>query len=425
MNNNPSFDHSRDTDSALTPSAAPIRWWRDAATLQRLVTDLITAEFAQIRPSGARLAPSPWPASMHIADDLGADSLELLQLATALAEMLHLHESGIEDFLLARPTIGDWVDIARSGLDEFSATLTFRTSGSTGVPKRCAHSLAGLWQEVLQLATLLQARRRVFSAVPSHHIYGFIFTVLLPHALDLHAANVIDLRGGSPARLRTLLSPGDLVIGHPTFWQAAVNLLPGLAADVVGVSSTAPCPDALSAGLRAAGLGRLVQIFGSSETAGIGWRDCETAPFALFDHWQRDAKHADALLRTASDGSVQRIAYPDALIWQDEQHFMPGARRDAGVQVGGINVFPSAVRSALLTHPAVRDAAVRLMRGDEGNRLKAFIVARDAQADRTALHADLTAWVQQHLTAAERPRAFTFGEQCPTGPNGKDADWII
>lgn len=421
MNNDP----PRIADAQPASAAPPVVWWRDTAVMQRLVSDLIATEFAIIRPSGAMLPPLPWSASLHIRDELGADSLELLQLATVLAEMLHLHESGIEDLLLARPTIADWISIAQSGLDGFSTTLTFRTSGSTGVPKRCTHSLAGLWQEVLELATLLPARRRIFSAVPSYHIYGFIFTILLPHALGLADISVIDLRGGSPARLRQTLQPGDLVIGHPTFWQAASTLLSGVADDVIGVSSTAPCPDALSAALRAAGLHRLLQIFGSSETAGIGWRERETEPYTLFSHWQRGAQHDVELERHLPDGSVQRIAYPDALAWYDDRHFLAGARRDDGVQVGGINVFPSVVRRALLAHPDVRDAAVRRMRSDEGDRLKAFIVARDAQADQVALHHALTIWVQQHLTPVERPRAFTFGEQCPVGANGKDADWII
>ena len=411
--------------NAPSSRIAPVEWWQQNEVMLRLICDLITAEFANIRPSGATLPPRPWPASMHIRDDLGADSLELLQLATALAEMLRLHESGTEDFLLARPTIADWISIAQAALERFSSTLTFHTSGSTGTPKSCTHLLADLWQEALELATLLPARRRVLSAVPCHHIYGFIFTILLPHALNSASAEVIDLRGSSPARLRQLLDQGDLVIGHPTFWKAASTLLPGIADDVVGVSSTAPCPDSLTEALRAAGLCRLLQIFGSSETAGIGWRDHETAPYALFNHWQRDPLHEALLIRRRVDGSMQSIEFPDTLAWHDDRHFSPGARRDAAVQVGGINVFPAVVRRVLLAHPAVCDAAVRLMRSDEGARLKAFIVAHETHFDQAALHQAIEDWVRQHLTPPERPRAFTFGARCPVGPDGKDADWII
>jgi acyl-coenzyme A synthetase/AMP-(fatty) acid ligase len=94
------------------------------------------------------------------------------------------------------------------------------------------------------------------------------------------------------------------------------------------------------------------------------------------------------------------------------------------VQVGGTNVFPAHVADVLALHPQVREAAVRLMRPDEGNRLKAFIVARPG-ADVDALRTGLPAWAAQRLTAPERPAAWTFGPRLPRQASGKPADWII
>ena len=74
-------------------------------------------------------------------DGLGADSLGLVSLATALVEALHLHRSGIEDYLLVRRTLGEWIEICAAGLARFDEALTFRTSGSTGKPKACTHAL--------------------------------------------------------------------------------------------------------------------------------------------------------------------------------------------------------------------------------------------------------------------------------------------
>jgi 4-coumarate--CoA ligase len=70
-------------------------------------------------------------------DGRGTDSLELVSLATALVEALHLHRSGIEDYLLARRTLGEWIEICAGGLARFDGALTFCTSGSTGKPKSC------------------------------------------------------------------------------------------------------------------------------------------------------------------------------------------------------------------------------------------------------------------------------------------------
>jgi long-chain acyl-CoA synthetase len=100
-----------------------------------------------------------------------------------------------------------------------------------------------------------------------------------------------------------------------------------------------------------------------------------------------------------------------------------GSRRDAAVQVGGVNVFPERVRQVLIEHPQVVDAAVRLMRPDEGLRLKAFVVPRpDAGAGFTQ---ELRAWIDTRLAAPERPKAITLGQQLPRGQLGKAADWSI
>jgi 4-coumarate--CoA ligase (photoactive yellow protein activation family) len=397
-------------------------WWLPQGVARRFVTDLLADEIARQRRGGAPLPPE-WRGEWRLDEDLGCDSLELVALATALAEALHLHESGIEDYLLARRTLDDWVAIAQAGLTRFSDRLTFRTSGSTGLPKPCMHPLGTLLQETQHLATLLPGRRRVLCAVPSHHIYGFLFSVLLPRDLGLAPEDVIDLRTSTPAWLARGARPGDLVIAHPLFWQATARTVPRLPPDVVGVTSTAPCPDSVAEALLAAGLARLLQVYGSTETAGIGARDSHAVPFTLFPYWRPGGE--EGLVRTPPEGGECRHAPPDGLRFCSPRTFSVGPRHDAAVQVGGTNVFPSRVREVLRRHPAVQDAAVRLMRPEEGERLKAFVVPREGVAAGEALASGLRAWVDQQLAAPERPRAFRFGQALPHTPAGKPADWSL
>jgi long-chain acyl-CoA synthetase len=403
-------------------------WWAHHPTLLRFVTDLLAAELAHARP-GRPPAPAPWPDGLDFVRDLGADSLELLGMGTALAEALHLrpHDGELDARLLARPVLDEWVAAARAGLAAGGQAITFRTSGSAGTPKRCTHTLATLWQETRVLADLLPGRRRILSAVPAHHIYGFLFTVLLPRTQGME--EVIDLRAASPAAWLDMLRPGDLVVAHPGWWEALARLRPAFGADITGVSSTAPCPDALADELAAAGL-RLLQVYGSSETAGVGWRERGGAPYTLFPYWQ-EADDASALLRRLPDGSSARYPLQDKLEWTapangGARRFRPAGRVDAAVQVGGTNVFPAYVAEVLRMHPAVTDAAVRLMRADEGRRLKAYIVPRALADDGGAgLRKDLAAWIGARLAPPERPAAWTFGTRLPRQASGKPADWII
>ena len=398
-------------------------WWQDRGRLRRFVADFIAGELAHLRRSS--LAPLRCDEQLRLDADLGVDSLELLQLATAFAEALHLHESGIEDYLLARRKLGEWLDIAAAGLGRFSDRLTFRTSGSTGSPKPCVHSLAALEQETVHLATLLPGRRRVLCAVPCHHIYGFLFGVLLPARLRVADEAIIDLRASTPAWLARGAQPGDLVIGHPEFWAAVARSAPRLPPDVVGVTSTAPCPPEVAQGVLDAGLARLLQVYGSSETAGIAARDAVDAPYELFPFWRVDPRNPQWLLRAMPDGGEQAFAPQDALQRTEERSFFVGKRHDEAVQVGGVNVFPARVRDVLRRHPGVIDAAVRLMGPGEGTRLKAFIVPAPGAPSASQLRADLHTWIESELAAPERPKALRFGAALPTTANGKLADWSL
>jgi 4-coumarate--CoA ligase (photoactive yellow protein activation family) len=401
-------------------SVATVAWWRDDAAIHRFIADLVASELLAMRKS-ADFATGCWTRDTHLDKDLGVDSLELMSLASALAQALHMHESGIEDYLLVRRTLGDWCAIAQASLERFSARMTFRTSGSTGQPKSCTHSLHALWQEVQEVAPLLSGCARLFAAVPSHHIYGFLFTILLPRALGLESGSVQDLRHGSPARLSRDLREGDVIVGHPEFWRMVLRVLPRLPSAVTGVTSTAPLPAEIDEGLSTAGLGNMLQIYGSSESAGVGWRTRNDQPYVLFSFWKRATPGGNALLR---EGENDGVDAPDLLAWQDDRHFYPAGRVDSAVQVGGVNVFPQRVQGELLLHPEVAEAAVRLMRPDEGNRLKAFIVPRDPGADTSRLAQNLAAWTRQRLGAAEQPRSFSFGASLPVDQKGKQADWL-
>ncbi|MFL6707547.1 MAG: AMP-binding protein [Massilia sp.] len=396
-------------------------WWRAAGVLDRFIASLAEAELGRLRPGRP---PGMVSVDADLAADLGADSLELMAFTATLSEVLQLPQAAMLDGLLTDTHLASWTAITATALEAARPqALCFRTSGSAGAPKSCLHRLDSLWQEVAALATLFPGRRRVVSFVPAHHIYGFLFTVLLPQALG--GVEVVAGRGRVAAGVWQSLQAGDLVIGFPEVWQAALAGAGGLADDVVGVSSTAPCPDPLATALTQAGLARLVQVYGSSESAGVGWRESAAAPYRCFPYWQRAPADAPVLERAMPDGSRQVFRLQDRLSWQDDAHFLPAGRIDEAVQVGGVNVFPERVAEILRRHPQVVDVAVRLMRPDEGARLKAFIAVATEAASEHLLTGQLEALAREHLQAAERPAAYTFGAALPRQRNGKLADWLI
>ena len=397
-------------------------------SLSAVLQSLLAAELRASRGrAGADLRlprglPPVWPDSLPIggpgADGLGCDSLETLWLAAAVNEMFHLHEAGVETYLPGAATFGDWIDQVEAAWRSGVASITVTTSGTTGQPKRCPHALDALLTEAAYLGRLFRDRRRVVSLMPAHHVYGVLFAALLPDALAVPQVDASSLGASEVARI---LAPGDLVATFPERWQWLERSLPGWPENTAGVVSTAPCPPSLIAALLGRGLSGMTEVYGSSETAGVAVRQWPDAAYTLMPHWEFAAPLDDEAPEIIHR-SGKNVGLPDRIRSSEGRRFCLAGRRDGAVQVGGMNVHPDRVSARMRGCPGVREALVRLMRPDEGARLKVYVVPEDG-VDLTALRDFLSDWVQAELPVAERPTAITFGSELPTNILGKQSDW--
>ncbi len=296
------------------------------ATLRRLLLDLINAELARLRPgqpwpwralgSGARGADAESHPGARFGDDvgplqtphsgdravvrqqerhhgasdhgeenpeelefadLGLDSLERLDLATTVAVQFHLFETGLDRALLEQPRLSDWIGVILDSRSRWDQAISFQTSGSSGRPRMHAHPLALLEEEIDYFATLLEGHCRLLATVPSHRIYGFLFTVLLPSRLGLP---LLDARGLLPLGVLGRTQAHDLLVAYPSFLELATRGPSRVAPAVTLVTSTAPCAPALWRRLQESGFTRILEVYGATETAGIGVRDDSRLPAA-------------------------------------------------------------------------------------------------------------------------------------------------
>ncbi|ABA89884.1 acyl-CoA synthetase, AMP-forming [Syntrophotalea carbinolica DSM 2380] len=372
-----------------------------------------------------------WAAEKRLAEDTraplaqilpaGTDQ-ELVEIAVRFAGMFGC--AGLAGALTPQMSCEEWLECLVAGGALGVADVTFHSSGSTGEPTACPQPLSVLWQEVGELGRLTQDRRRLVSVVPQHHIYGFLFSVLLPAQLGVPTELLPPFPG---AGLSEFLREGDLLIAFPAFWKGLASLGLRFPTGVRGVTSTGPCPPQIIEQLRQQGLDAMMEVYGSSETSGVGYRWDQSDAYSLFRFWQPVALQQtspDALIRHQLNGLMaEPVMLPDEVQWLDERTFRPLRRRDQAVQVAGINVYPQYVVSCLKQHPAVEDCVVRLMRPEEGDRLKAFVVPVDPRQADATLRSALIDWCRQRLKSVEQPRSFTFGTQLPTQGMGKLADW--
>lgn len=314
----------------MTPHALIAPWWLSRPALTRFVADLMAAELAALRHDPFMRAEG-WNDTLSLERDLALDSLEFTHLAGALTLALPMPDGGSQDYLAARRTLGAWVDVAQAALKRHDGTLTFSSPCATGRSTLSGHRLDRLEQEAQAIAALLCGRRRLLAAVSSHHVYGFVCTQLLPRHIGIDAGQVVVIRARRPSSLAGWAQSGDLVIGDPRFWEAALAPRRDFRPDIVGVSATAPCPDDVADAAARCGIATLFQLYGSPETAGLGWRSSHRDDYRLYPYLERHPLHEDCVRRRLPDGGTELLQLRRHLAWRGERTFTAGHDPDIGM----------------------------------------------------------------------------------------------
>jgi 4-coumarate--CoA ligase (photoactive yellow protein activation family) len=356
------------------------------------------------------MLPGEWPEDMLIGDEgLGLDSLEQLGALGALAETFGLDDTSLAE--QAPQKVSDWIDWIMAGYEAGGCTITVKTSGSTGAARPCVHVLDALLDETAYLASRFADRKRVIAMVPANHLYGMIWTAFLPSALGVPVI-------ARPLGTALELVAGDLIVAVPDQWRAMARMIRCFPNDIVGVSSAGMLDDLVADDLLAAGLGLLIDVYGSSETGAIALRQAPDAMYELLPRWNLVPRgdHDWHLL----DGSGTRTEMPDVIERAGKRWLRPIGRRDGAVKVAGLNVWPNRVAGVLRRADGVADVAVRL---HANGRLKAFVVP-EAGLEASELASHLDRYVVQNLKDHERPKSFRFGTVLPRNAMGKLEDWV-
>lgn len=310
-----------------------------------------------------------------------------------------------EGYLDGKPsiTIADWAGALAKGARESLTSFAFKAATRSNINALCVHAADEIYQDAAAAANLFYGRRRLLSFVAPHSLLGFVLSVLTP---NLQRIEAVDARGMTPETLSKTLQFGDVMVATPTLWRYMMREELAAPDNTIAVSFGEPMSYELSAEMRKAGFGVMRELYGSTESGLIGWRDSATEPFVLFDHWRCDE---DQLVRVAPDGQEKPVEAMDMIEWTGERAFQLGGRRDGAVQIGAVNVFPEQVAEALREHPRIKDCRVLAgRRGDGVNRLIAHIVLKPEfqPNDQTAREIDV--WCRMKLRQQERPRIYNF-----------------
>ncbi|WP_052750141.1 AMP-binding protein [Arsukibacterium sp. MJ3] len=407
-----------------------------ANTLVPVIGSLIADELVLMRRGAANdkdadlLNSVQWQASSVITlqhrskgadNEIIIDSLEWMSIASRVVTFFQMQHSGIEDYLLRVHTLAEWAEVVVKSRELGSTDICFSTSGSTGTRKHMVHTWQTLLSEIVffkdYFQTLAITPERVISMVPTHHIYGFLFTVMLPALLAVPVTRGLS---SYAILLNARLKQGDVVIAYPALLQQLEKRTWTVPAGITLLSSTGPCPAQTLQSLQQRGIDTIIEVYGSSETAGIGVRNDAAAPYQLLPRWQRQAD------KTLFDYLAKaEVSLPDTLDWQNEQLFRPVGRVDKAVSVNGINVFPAHIAQQLARHVRVDDARVRLLSEYNSRGLKALLIVavKLSAEDEKSLINEVHAWAIKNLSVHEIPQRYTVATSIPVNEIGKETDW--
>ncbi|HEX3694681.1 MAG TPA: AMP-binding protein [Polyangia bacterium] len=324
----------------------------------------------------------------------------------------------------------------------FAQTLRFgaarplvrvHTSGSSGASVACDKTAGQILGEALVLIDLfaLGPEARVLATVPPHHIYGLLFGVLVP------------LWGGgaflrsTPHHAETIAAQAtafgaNVLCSVPAHLQGIGALAPGaLPAIKQIVSSGAPLPATTAAAVIAVCRTAVTEIFGSTETGGMAWRQSGAAPAERAgDTAESDAWQALPGVRvTADDDGIMRVRSPfadggdradgargaDRVALLGDGRFRLLGRADAILKIGGQRIATTEVERRLREIAGVRDAAVIGVAVAGLHQHEMWAAVAGAGLSVPILRAALGRW----LDPIAIPRRFRLVAALPREENGK------
>ena len=299
--------------------------------------------------------------------------------------------------------IADWAAATAGAVSARLRRFSFKSAARDARDGSCVHGADDIFQDAAAAANLLYGRRRLLSFVAPHSLLGFELSVLTPNLLRIEA---IDARGMTPETLSQTLRFGDVLVATPSLWRYMMRETLTAPDNVMAVSFGEPMTTDLAVEMRKSGFGVMRELYGSTETGLVGWRDAPADPFLLCDHWRR---RDDALMREGADGRSRAITAMDVIEWTDDRRFRLLGRKDGAVQIGAVNVFPLQVARALAGHDMIDACEVADgRRGDGVNRLIANIVLKKGVSPNERTARDIDAWCRRNLRQQERPRIYNF-----------------
>ena len=308
--------------------------------------------------------------------------------------------------------------------------IVFWTSGTTGKPKAISqrlkereldnHNILLKWGEEF-------FSRKLCSTVDQHHIYGFIFSVLLPFT------------AGTPFRRKMIKAPEEfekfsdsryIIITVPAFLKRAVEIETSLSLNLkspyIIASAGFLFPDVAAKTNAVFGCWPL-EFYGSTETSGIAWRQQSNGIDWIPLGNAELSVNEDSCLVIHSSNSMngqEVFETADLVKMLPNGHFILMGRLDSVVKIEGKRISLPEIEGRIMESGFASDVCVIAME-DKRQYLAAAIVFNEKGKEKFAgmeKHQINSFWHEYLLRFFENlviPKKWRFPEALPVDVQGK------
>jgi 4-coumarate--CoA ligase (photoactive yellow protein activation family) len=328
-------------------------------------------------------------------DDIGLDSIQMLHLSTLTNTFFNLFELEQPPYLLQFPKVDDWVELIFEAHKNTIKSLNFFTSGTTGQVKTINHPKSFLAREIDFLATLFSDAKQIIPYVPSCNIYGFLLTVGLPHKLNIPVVYPSEI---NIAKLAT----HSLIVATPFHWQFLLQNMPSQSVSTLAVSSSSKLFDGLYQQVENKGI-KLTELYGSTETTGVGYRKSSEDSFTLFPYWDFHQENNSLILKDKEDEALMPLM--DNLVQLTANSFNLLARKDKKINIAGNLTDLDYIAKVIKNIPNVKDCALSAKAVNNELMIQAYItlIIKDASSE-----TEIKKQIKSALKPHEMPRSVVF-----------------
>ncbi|WP_125721323.1 AMP-binding protein [Pseudoalteromonas rubra] len=311
-----------------------------------------------------------------------------------------------------------------------TGTIYFSTSGSTGKSKLIKKPWTYIQAELDVLANIFSEfeSAKILATVPHHHIYGLLFRLLLPMRLGAYIYPQRIYPEHIAAQLQS--ATNVVLISSPAFLHRLCqdNVLAAWKDRLSKVISSGGKLDVTTAMSIHQQLNLPVtEIYGSTESGGIGYRQCtnQQTAWKLFPRIKLVCDEATQQLTLHSPFiGDQFLPLEDTGQVNQDGTFILQGRVDRTVKIEEKRVNLSAIELMLLEHAWVEDCKVILLTGSRtilGAAIALSMEGREAQSNSSKHHMNiqLKRYLGQKFELVCIPRKWRFMTALPYNSQGK------